>query len=151
MDDLWLPEELGTFLKLGRQLEYDYHAAEPGRIALVDHHSLQLNNAWVTSKGKEHAARDPNRGRRGRYQIPRVDLVSKCDRYFPEGILVWIPTRGEFGTWDYDHGDIWIFPDVCWSEIASDPLPYLNAQWYPDSVEVEWLVPWPGYPFVEQP
>jgi len=124
--------------------------AEPGKLKLkrnVD--SLRVEEFRIHSYGKEEARRDPNRGRPGHYLVPGVNLIESCDGYAPIGILLWLPLEQEFGAWDCDHGDLWSFPGETWSEIAADPVPFVNALWHPDQVEREWLIPWPKYPFVD--
>jgi hypothetical protein len=41
---------------------------------------------------------------------------------------------------------VFTFPGVSWSDIAADPLPFLNAQWERE-VECEELEPWERYEF----
>jgi hypothetical protein len=148
MVDLRLPSDLASFLKAGQQLKYDRRAAEPGRITLLSIEDLRLEEFRVRSDGKEQAARDPHRGERGFYLVPAVNLTASAEGYWAKGILLWIPAEDSFGTWDSDHADVWTFPEVTWSEIAADPLPFVNSQWYADATELEWLVPWPRYRFV---
>src|SRR5665213_2779674 len=134
MDDFWLPKDLDLFLRDGLQLHYDRSFAEPGQITLLGHDDLRLDTFGVHSLGKEHARRDPNRGRIGHYAVPGVNLVLACEGHLPSGILLWVPTEREFGTWDCDHGDLWLFPRTTWQDIATRPLPYINSQWYPEQV-----------------
>jgi len=148
MIDFRLPPDLHRFLLSGRQLQYTYALAEPGRVTLHRADTLRLEDFSISTLGKEYAKRDPNRGRRGRYLVPGANLVASCDGHSPDGILLWLPKEGSFGAWDCDHHDIWAFPEVTWSEIEADPLKYVNAQWYPETTEIEWLVPWPRHPFI---
>jgi hypothetical protein len=151
MNDFWLPKDLDRFLRDGLQLQYDRSFAEPGQVVLVEHVNLRLDTFGVFSIGKEQAFNDPNRGRSGHYAIPAVNLVSSSERRMPGGILLWVPTERNFGAWDCEQRDLWLFPKAIWYDIATNPLPYINAMWRSERVEKRWLVPWPKYPFVGDP
>ena len=151
MTDLRLPADLVDFLRNGLQLQYDFRACEAGRVSLLPLDSLKLGTFTIDADRKENAHRDPNRGKPGMYKVPGVNLIATAQGYDPEGILIWVPDEAAFGTWDCDHHDLWIFRDTEWSEIVADPLPYITAQWTFDGIEKEWLIPWPRYPFDDDP
>ncbi|MEL6822341.1 MAG: hypothetical protein AAFP70_11310 [Calditrichota bacterium] len=118
------PEQLEKFLKSGNQLSYDYKQVEAGRIVLKKWQDLQTGVVWIDSFRE---------GDEGYYEIPAVNLVESCDGYDPEFILLWLPNEKVFGTWDCDHWGLIVFPETTWSEIVKSPVPFLNAQWSPDS------------------
>jgi hypothetical protein len=76
------------------------------------------------------------------YDIPGIDLIKQIDAYSPDGVLIWFPLFGEYGSWDCDHGTIVMMPNLSWTEIAKDPARYVNVQWYPDRVNHSFLRPW---------
>lgn len=81
------------------------------------------------------------------YLVPVVSLVRECEHYSPQFLLVWLPQEGLFGTGDEEHGHLLTFPGVTWTEIAAQPVPYLEAQWTPDNGKAEYLRPWPKYAY----
>ncbi len=147
MDDMLLPKDLIDFLKSGKELEYDADKCEPGQISLLPFDELTIGEVYVNSEESPLAEKDPHSGEKGYYSVTVVNLVSDCDGYDPEGILIWLPEQKIFGTWDSDHWDILVFPNASWLDIVSDPAKYINAQWAPDDVEYEYFEPFPKYPF----
>jgi hypothetical protein len=145
--DLRLPGDFVEFLQKGLQLKYDPVQAQPGRLLLLDLDELTLGTVNVSLEESPLADSDPNAEKNGYYVVPAVNLVAACEAYSPNGILVWLPNEREFGTWDCDHYVLRVFPGVSWSQIAADPVPYLDAQWDPETVANDYLVPWPRYPF----
>lgn len=142
--DLQLPDDLTGFLRTGLQLRYDHRIARCGRVTVLGLEELRLDSFEVRSRGKEVAWRDPNRGRRGSYHVPGVNVVRISDNPFAnEGLLIWLPGRRGFATWDREQADIWVFRGTGWRDIEVSPLVYLNALWDPRAVELEWFVPWP--------
>src|SRR2546423_1657691 len=105
MKDFSLPNDLTQFLRLGQQFAYDHSLAEPGHVTLHRANDLCLRDFSVRTEGKEHASRDPNRGTRGAYLVPAVDLAASCRAHSPKGILLWLPGEASFGTCDRDHYD----------------------------------------------
>jgi len=147
MDDMLLPKDLVDFLKSGKELEYDAGKCEPGQISLLSVDELTISEMYVDSEESPLAKKDLHAGVEGYYPVPAVNLVADCDGYEPEGILIWLPDQKVFGTWDSDHWDILVFPNTTWSDIASNPTIYINAQWEPDGVKCEYFEPFPKYPF----
>jgi hypothetical protein len=147
MSKMNLPEDLVTFLHANRQLEYDSDQCEAGRITLLSLNQLSLGEVYVDSEESPLAKTDPHVGERGYYAVTAVNLIADCEEYDPEGILIWLPDLELFGTWDCDHWDVRVFPGATWTDIVNDPVKYINAQWEPNEVDNEFLVPWPRYPF----
>jgi hypothetical protein len=142
-----LPDDLQAFLRDGRQLEYDPSACEPGQVLLLPLGKHTLAEVWIDGKQLVGVADDPHAGNKGYYAVPAINLVGSCEAYDPEHVLLWLPEEGLYGTWDCDHWELCVFPRAAWTDIAADPLPYLNAQWYPSPAVAELFVPWPKYPF----
>jgi hypothetical protein len=141
-----IPDDLRAFLRARKQLEYDASDCEPGQIKLLPLSKLKAGEVWVNARPKKKPQGDPNAGGDGYYAIPAVNLVADAEDYDPEFILLWLPDEQLYGTWDSDHAELFVFPDVTWLDIAADPLPYVNAQWDgPD--ESTRLVPYPKYPY----
>lgn len=77
-----------------------------------------------------HAIKDdPNIGSDGYYWIEMLDLIREVNDYECDGLLVWIPEIKQFGTCDCDHGVIYIFKDIGWTEILENLFTYVNTQW----------------------
>ncbi len=147
MDEKVFPKDLVEFLKNGKQLNYDPDECEPGQITLLPFEELSLGEVYIDSEGAPFVDKDPHAEEKGYYSVPAVNLVADCDGYDPKGILIWLPDQRKFGTWDNDHWDVLFFPNVTWSDIVSDPVRYVNAQWEPKEVECDYLQPFPKYPF----
>jgi hypothetical protein len=87
--------------------------------------------------------------------VPAVNFVvpggpQGCE-WFPGWLFLWLPVERRYGSYDIDHGDVRVFgPEVSWSQIAADPVPFVRAS---DGIEdervvAEFLVPWHRHPFV---
>lgn len=131
-------------------MEYDPTTCEAGTVTLLPRLALKLRTFGAHCGGTPHEADDPHEGP-GVYLVPGVDLVGSCTGdYEPEGLLVWLPGEQSFGVWDSSHDYLLVFgPAVSWSQIASSPARYINAQWAFEDLErapAEFLVPWPRYP-----
>ena len=145
--DVELPDDLTEFLRSGKQLEYDIGQTECGRVTLLPVGEHVLGEVWVDSENHPYAYTDPHFGEKGYYPIPAVGLVATCEYFDPcLFILLWLPDWGLYGTWDDDHWELRAFPNVGWTQIAGNPLPYINVMWYPGKVENELFVPWLSHP-----
>lgn len=144
---LTLPGDFTAFLESGAKLVYDASQCECGQVLLLPVNKLRLDTVALDGQSLHGVADDPNAGKGGYYQIEAVNLVSDCDDYDPEFILAWLPKSQLYGAWDCDHLAMTIFPGTTWSDIAKNPLPFVNAQWASDGVGVP-LVPWPDYSFI---
>lgn len=141
-----IPEDLRAFLRAKKQLEYDADECEPGQIKLLPLSKLKLGKIWINAKSKKKPQGDPHAGEDGHYPIPAINLVADAVDYEPDFILLWLPNEELFGSWDCDHGELWVFPDTTWSEIVADPAPFISTQW-DGSETAELFVPYPHYPF----
>jgi len=84
----------------------------------------------------------------GYYSVPAVNLVAACDGYDPDGILIWLPDEGLFGTWQSDFLSISFFPGVSWSDIVVDPIRFINRAIGIGECDImEEMKPWPKHPF----
>lgn len=142
-----LPKGLVAFLQAGKQLKYEPEACECGAVTLVQLGKHVVGEVWVHPEDASLPGNSPHAGKKGYYAIPAISLIATCDGYDPEFILMWLPQSQVYGSWDCDHWDLRIFPGVTWAKIASSPLKYVNAQWHPEKVPNEVLVPWPDYAF----
>lgn len=152
MDELKLPSDLADFLTAGKQLVYDPATCEAKQLTLLPRDQLRLRLFNAHTYGTPHEQNDPNRGKRGVYRVPGVDLIATCSGdYEPEGLLVWFPEERSYGVWDSSHDYILIFgPEVAWAQIAAAPAKFINAQWAFDDIEraeATFLIPWLKYPF----
>lgn len=138
-----LPSDLNAFLKSGGKLSYDPEDAEPGMVTLLPVGKHKTGEIFVNN-GYEG---DPHGDDDGCYVVTAVILVKSCEAYPPEYILLWLPDTKEYGTWDCDHSELRTFGKAKWPDIVADPLPYINAQWYPDEVAVEVVNPWNFFRF----
>ena len=141
-----LPDDLIAFLRAGRQLDYDADNSEIGRITLKRDADLTLTTI-TTFPGCQSIIDDPYSDIEGLYQADVYDLVAECRDYDPQGLLCWILALRRFGCIDPEHGDVITFPDVTWTDIAANPLPYLDSQWSDDYHVAVRVLPWIHFPF----
>ena len=139
-----LPQSTIDFLRDGRQLDYDPTQCEAGRVGLKQLDQLTLEEVQVDP---EELNSNPHEGEFGYYAVPAVSLSGDCASYNPVFILLWLPEEKFFGAWDCDHLVLTVFPNTAWEDIVANPLPYLNAQWYPDNDIGIPFQPWPKYEF----
>ena len=151
MDELGVPQDLVDFLAAGRQLEYDPKGCECGAVTLKGADDLALGSIRVWSDVSHPDRRDPNRGRRGAYEVPAVDLVGACRSYDPHGLLVWLPAEQAFAVHDSDHGEAREFPGATWGDIVADPPRYLGVLWDGRRSPGRRLRAWERHAFVEAP
>jgi hypothetical protein len=85
---------------------------------------------------------EPGEDPKLRYGITGIDLISGCEGYDPEGILIYFPQFSEFGSWDCDHAIITMYSDASWETIRDSLFDYVNGQWCPDRVNHCLLRPW---------
>jgi hypothetical protein len=142
MKNFGLPKDTIDFLKTGKQFNYDPSRCEAGSVKLKNYSELEMGKVWVNSYQSPIANEDPHAGEDGYYIIPSVDLISECEAYGAEGILMWLPDYKIFGQWDCDHCDVVVFPETKWGDIVSNPALYLGAQWEVDLNGGQYLKPW---------
>ena len=145
-DKLKLPDELLTFLSAG-DLKLDSANSEAGVVTLHPISDLQLGIVNVDSDESPLSKDDPNAGKSGSYEVPAVSLTADCDGYAPEGILVWLPNEKVFGSWDCDHYDLYVFSGATWTDIAGNPVDYIDTQWDSDRKVGKYFKPDPKYSF----
>ncbi len=124
-----LPEDLVAFLRAGKQLKYEAPRCECGRVELCPLSELYAEEIAVEFFNYDPPVEDPHEEDTGLYLTESVNLVRSCQDYDPEHILCWLPRIGCYGTYDVEHCELTMFPRKSWTDIAGDPLPYLNAQW----------------------
>lgn len=141
-----LPDDLIAFLGAGRQFDYDADNSVIGRITLKRAADLSLTTIMVYP-GCQSIIDDPYSDIEGLYQCDIYDLVAESEDYAPEGLICWIPALKRFGCIDPEHGDVITFPNVTWTDIAANPLPYLDSQWGDDYHVAVRVLPWIYFPF----
>jgi hypothetical protein len=147
-----IPDDLAAFLRGGpRTLE----AAHYETVTLLGLEELRVEELPVTPNMAPFASDHPHADGYGHYAVPAVNLVRggpKRAGSFPAWLFLWLPAERRYGSYDLDHGDLYVFPpDASWSQIAADPEPFIRAS---DSdgdgpVPVEFLEPWHRHPWVE--
>jgi hypothetical protein len=142
-----LPHSAVEFLKAGEQFDYDYSNCHPRRVGLKHLDQLALAEVHVCTEDTEGMEDDPHAAEFGYYIVPAVSLSGECTSYNPEFILLWLPDEQMFGAYDDDHSVLTVFPDTTWDDIVADPIPYLDAQWYPERGVGVPFQPWPKYEF----
>lgn len=145
-----IPRDLEDFLKDGKELEYDRYRCEAGRVELTRFENLKLENLRISTKriSRISEQEDPNKNKNGSYIVPAVSLVSKCEHYDSDFVLLWLPQEQLFGSLSGEYvNELLIFPDADWSDIAKDPVTYINAQWKGDYNISKDFNPWQKYPF----
>ena len=147
-----IPDDLLAFLRGGpRTLD----AAHYGVIALLGLDELRIEPLEVTPNMAPFAGSHPHADEYGHYAVPAVNLVRGNPQPgldFPAWLLLWLPAERRYGSYDLDHGDLYVFPpDASWSQIAADPLPFLQASdgLADGAVPVEHLEAWHRHPWVE--
>lgn len=122
---LALPGDLEAHLRAKRQLSCDWRKAQTGEIRLFSLDRLRIGRMYSAPRGTN----DPNRRRRGVYRIPAISLTARCKKYDPEHLLSYLPFENLYATFDCDHAVVTVFTRATWTDIAANPLPYLNANW----------------------
>jgi hypothetical protein len=117
-----IPEDLRSFLESRKKLKYASSVCEPGQVLLKKLSQLEMSFVRIE--------KDQSTGTPEYYDIPAISLTDECEGgYDPEFILLWLTEEKKYGTYDTDHGILWVFHDVTWLNIVKNPVPYLNAQW----------------------
>lgn len=139
----WLiPGDLQADLATG-ELELRLHeSGYIGRAKFFPLNRLRLRNfrIWTSEYYSNYGepGEDPNQF----YEIAGVDLLQDVKGYYPDGVFIWLPQFEQFGTFDADHGVMYLFPGVTWKDIRSNPSPYIDCMWYPEKVRCQLLRPW---------
>jgi hypothetical protein len=141
-----VPDDLNAFLRARKHLQYDVSKCEPREIKLLPLSKLVVDAVWINARPEKDPQGDPHAGEDGHYSIPAVNLVADAEGYVPDFILLWLPEEGIYGTWDSDHAELFVFANIIWSDIAADPLPFINSMWSGCGPGVP-FVPYPKYPY----
>ncbi|MFZ2970173.1 MAG: hypothetical protein WA063_03435 [Minisyncoccia bacterium] len=147
---LKIPKDLEDFLRRREELEYDKFQCEAGQVKLTKLEDLRLENLRINTKKVPRISEeeDPNKNKSGAYTIPAVSLISDCEDYDPEFILLWLPKEQMFGALSGEYSnELIVFPNATWNDIVNDPVEYINAQWKGDYSAAEDFNPWQKYPF----
>lgn len=140
-----LPADLVAFLQQGAQLRYDHTRCECGHVTLLPLHKLAVGEVWIDPLRHTQRAIKPPSGGAVHYVLPAISLLASAEHYDAEYILCWLPTLGVFATADVEHGDVTTFPGITWTQIAADPLRFLDSQWSPPEARGgERLLPGPS-------
>src|SRR5262249_27996518 len=116
---------------------------------------LRIETLEVTPNLAPFASAHPHVDEYGHYAVPAVNLVRgrpKCADSFPAWLFLWLPNERRYGSYDLDPGDLVVYPpEVSWSQIAADPVPFVRASdgQHDGPVAIEYFQPWLRYPFVE--
>src|SRR5687767_13392852 len=117
-----IQDDLAAFLRDGsRTLDAGHY----GPIELFELSQLRAETLAVTPNMAPFAGSHPQADRYGHYAVPAVNLVRGGPRPsldFPAWLLLWLPVERRYGSYDLDHGDLYVFPQgVSWPHIAVDP------------------------------
>jgi hypothetical protein len=150
MDVPGIPDDLAALLRSGpRTLSAGHYET----VTLIPLEQLRVETLEVTPNLSPFARQDPHRHDGGYYAVPAVNLVRGDPRPnldFPAWLFLWLPNERRYGSFDDDHGDIVMFATgVRWSDIVADPEPFVLASESGGAgpVPVEYLQPWPQYPY----
>jgi hypothetical protein len=125
-----VPDDLCSFLTSGCVLFHDEAQCTPKGVALQPLEKLAVRPLTVRIKENSDLADEaPHAGERGYYLVPAVSLIGSCTNYRPAGLLVRLPDQESYGTWYGDHHVLGVFPGASWSQIAANPVPFLNSLW----------------------
>ncbi|RHX94442.1 hypothetical protein DLM76_10210 [Leptospira yasudae] len=123
-----LPQDLIEDLSTGRRISTGQGWFDLASIGEVHYNSVKIG----PFKADE----------RGQYYTNSVGLIQDSEEYGedPE-ILVWLPRLSLYGTWDSSHDELHIFPNSTWTEMKSDLVPFIEAQWgsYEGEKKIEFL------------
>jgi hypothetical protein len=152
---LGLPDDLVAFLAAGKRLEYDPSRCEMGELELAPLAELQRREFPSRPNEQDEEFHfihddDPNHDD-GVYLVPAVSLVAFSSLWEPNGLLLWLPNEQHFGGWSDVLLRVHVLRQVSWTELAEDPLRFLNALFNRDEALVDELTPWPKYPFRKSP
>ncbi|MEX0725377.1 MAG: hypothetical protein WEB58_22395 [Planctomycetaceae bacterium] len=151
MRSLDLPDDLSSFLKDRRQVDYDPKKCEAGVISFhpLDQLRLQYFPVFSQNLDGDTAPDDPHADELGCYLVQGVSLIASCDDYEPIGLLNWMPIEKQYGIWDASHnGLVLLGSDVTWTQIARDLPRYINAGWnLKGSAPTTAIRPWEKHPF----
>jgi hypothetical protein len=146
-----IPEDLAAFLRGGQRTLNTGHYES---VTLVHFEELRLETLEVTPNMAPFVGDHPYADEYGYYAVPAVNLIQggpKRADSFPAWLFLWLPTERRYGSYDLDHGDLMVFgPEVTWSQIVTDPLPFVLASdgGRGGEVAIDFLEPWHRYPFV---
>jgi hypothetical protein len=153
MGELDLPADLIAFLRSGSPPALN--AGHYETVTLFAPEELRVETLEVTPNMAPFASDHPHADGYGHYAVPAINLVRGDPRPgldFPAWLLLWLPVERRYGSYDLDHGDLYVFPvDASWSQIMADPLAFIRASdgLSDGPVPVEHLEPWHRYPWVE--
>ena len=106
-----LPADLVTFLRSGSPPTLD-----AGHYETVTHFApdeLRVETLEVTQNMTPFAGDHPHADGYGYYAVPGVNLVRGDPRPgldFPAWLFLWLPVEQRYGSYDLDHGDLYVFP-----------------------------------------
>jgi hypothetical protein len=148
-----LPADLMSFLQSGSPPTLV--AGHYETIVLFTPDELRIESLEVTPNMAPFVDNHPNADGYGHYAVPAVNLVRGEPRpnlAFPAWQFLWLPDERRYGSYDLDHGDLYVFPpDTSWTQIAADPTSYIESSENREDgmVPTEFLEPWHKYPWVE--
>jgi hypothetical protein len=142
-----IPEDLRKFLSIheGQQISFDRTRNRNMEVDSLEFYApseLKLRSFTVYTYDYYLNHNEPGEDPDLRYEIEGVSLIQDCNSYDPDGILAYFPAFQEYGCWDCDHLVITMYPKVGWPAIEARLAEYVNAGWYPDSVDYYLLRPW---------
>lgn len=149
-ENLNLPPELTDFLTQGKELQYDRSQCEAGQVRLVRLQDLRIEEIKISTKNVSRISDvdDPNKNHSGSYSIPAVSLISDCENYDPDFVLLWLPKEQLFGALSGEYvNELLVFPGATWNDIVNDPVVYINAQWKGNYTVAKDFNPWQKYEF----
>src|SRR5262249_6828632 len=106
-----LPEDLVAFLRAGSPAMLD--AGHYGTVTLIPAGELRVEALEVTPNLAPFAGDHPHADGYGHYAVPAVNLVRggpKREGSFPAWLFLWLPGERRYGSYDFDHGDLHVFP-----------------------------------------
>ena len=125
-----IPDDLRAFLEIPAKRKLTLKGSGLGTVTLLPPDELRARMYTIYKRdGFSHV------------RFRGINIVKSCASYDPDGMMAWFSALEVYGQWDCDHHKILVFPDVTWSDIAENPAPYFNAQWYPHCVPHRYLRP----------
>lgn len=148
-----LPADLLSFLRSGSPTTLE--AGHYETVVLFKPDELRIELLEVTPNMAPFRRNHPHADGYGYYAVPAINLVRGDPRPnldFPAWLFLWLPDERRYGSFDLDHGDLYVFPpDTSWTQIVADPTPYIESSENSEvgTVPTGFLEPWHKYPWVE--
>ncbi|WP_061205757.1 IS66 family insertion sequence element accessory protein TnpA [Leptospira santarosai] len=111
------PADLIADLRVGRKIE----TSSQGWFQLVSIDQVTFTSVTIEPFDSNEM---------GQYYTNAIGLIQETKHYgtYPEA-LVWLPRLEMYGAWDASHEELHVFPGQTWTNMKSNLVPFIEAQW----------------------